>query len=352
VLGPPSDVGPSTAALLKAAEERGIPCSRLNGHCLIRLGYGRFQKRIQATLTSETRQIAVDLASDKEKTNLLLRDAGLPVPRQRKAYGVREAVRAAEQIGYPVVVKPLNSNHGQGISIKLTTPEQVEAAFERAREYSEAVLVEGYIAGADYRMLVVNGQLVAAARRVPAHVVGDGVHSIDELVEQVNQDPRRGVGHGNVLTRIEIDEMAERLLADQGYRRETVLHRGVTVCLRATANLSTGGTAIDVTDSVDPDNRDMAIRAIRAIGLDVAGVDFITTDIRASYRETGGAMCEVNACPGLRMHLAPSEGLPRDVAGPIIDMLFPPGAPPRRFPSQVLQGPMARRLRPACWPTS
>ncbi|MGF6786140.1 cyanophycin synthetase [Paraburkholderia sp. 35.1] len=321
------DVGPSTAALVSAAMKRAIPCTRLNRGSLIRLGYGRFQKSIKASLTSETRQIAVDLASDKGETNRILRDAGLPVPRQRKVYSARDAVHGAEQIGYPVVIKPLDSNHGQGVSVEVTTSEQVELAFERAQEYSEAVLVESYIPGSDYRMLVVNDQLLAVARRIPAHVLGDGVHTIEELVEEVNQDPRRGAGHENVLTRVELDGVAERFLADKGYGPKTVPVAGEIVYLCATANLSTGGTAIDVTDRVHPDNREMAVRAIRAIGLDVGGADFITTDISAPYRETGGAMCEVNACPGLRMHLAPTEGTPRDVAGPIIDMLFPPGAP-------------------------
>lgn len=321
------DVGPSTAALVSAAGKRAIPCTRLNGESLILLGYGRFQKRIKATLTSETRQIAVDQASDKEETNRTLHDAGLPVPRQRKVYNAGDAVDSAERIGYPVVVKPLDSNHGQGISIKLTRPEQVELAFERAQEYSRGVLVESYIPGSDHRMLVVNGELLAVARRIPAHVVGDGVHTVEELVEEVNNDPRRGVGHENVLTRVELDGAAKQLLDDKGFSPETVPKPGETVYLCATANLSTGGTAIDVTDSVHPDNREMAVRAIRAIGLDVGGVDFITTDISASYRQAGGAICEVNACPGLRMHLAPSDGTPRDVAGPIIDMLFPPGAP-------------------------
>jgi cyanophycin synthetase len=321
------DMGPSTAALVSAARKRAIPCMRLNGNSLIRLGYGRFQKRIKATLTSETRQIAVDLASDKEETNKILRDAGLPVPRQRKVYRARDAVRSAADIGYPVVIKPLDCNHGQGVSSRLTTPKQVELAFDRAREYSEGVLVESYIPGSDYRMLVVNNRLLAAAARIPAHVVGDGIHTIGELVEKVNADPRRGVGHENVLTLVVLDDVAEGLLADKGYSAATVPEAGEIVYLSATANLSTGGTSIDVTDSVHPDNREMAVRAIRAIGLDVGGVDFISTDISASYRETGGAICEVNACPGLRMHLAPSVGTPRDVAEPIIDMLFPPHAP-------------------------
>ncbi|MFL9937436.1 ATP-grasp domain-containing protein, partial [Paraburkholderia sp. RL18-103-BIB-C] len=287
----------------------------------------RFQKRIKATLTSETRQLAVDIASDKEETNRTLRDAGLPVPRQRKVYRACDAVVSAEQLGYPVVVKPLDCNHGQGVSIKLTTPEQVELAYKRARKYSHAVLVESYIPGSDYRMLVVNDQLAAVARRVPAHVVGDGLHTVQQLVEEANRDPRRGVGHENVLTRIELGDTAQSVLGAAGYDFETVPAPGESVYVCATANLSTGGTSIDVTDQVHPDNREMAVRAVKAIGLDVAGVDFITTDIASSYREVGGAMCEVNASPGLRMHLAPSEGPARDVAGAIVDMLYPSGTP-------------------------
>jgi cyanophycin synthetase len=321
------EVGPSTAALMKAAVDRAIPCTRMNADSLICLGYGRFQKRIKATLTSETRQLAVDIASDKEATNRILRDAGLPVPRQRKVYHACDALASAEQLGYPVVVKPLDCNHGRGVSIKLTTSEQVKFAFERARKYSHAVLVESYVPGCDYRMLVVNDQLVAVAKRVPAHVIGDGLHTVEQLVEEANRDPRRGEGHENVLTRIELGEMAQSVLAAAGYDFETVPARGETVYLCATANLSTGGTSIDVTDRVHPDNREMAVRAVKVIGLDVAGVDFITTDIASSYRDVGGAMCELNASPGLRMHLAPSEGAARDVAGPIIDMLFPSGTP-------------------------
>jgi cyanophycin synthetase len=331
------DVGPSTAALMRAASERGVPCTRLGTNSLLRLGYGRYQKRLKSTLTSETRQLSVDIASDKEDTNRTLRDAGLPVPRQCKVYAVREAMASAEHLGYPVVVKPLNANHGQGVSVKLTTAEEVEAAFKRARAYSHAVLVESYIPGLDYRMLVVNDHVVAVAKRVPAHVVGDGEQTIAQLVDATNLDPRRGEGHENVLTRVKLDATALGLLAKAGYEPESVPARGETVYLCATANLSTGGTSIDVTDIVHPDNRDMAIRATGAIGLDVAGIDFISSDIASSYRETGGAICEVNACPGLRMHLAPSEGKPRDVAGPIIDMLYPPGTP-RTIPIAAITG--------------
>jgi cyanophycin synthetase len=331
------ELGPSTAALLQAAAVRGIPCMRIGADSLLRLGYGRYQKRLKATLTSETRQLAVDLASDKEETNRTLFDAGVPVPRQCKVYSAREAVARANELGFPVVVKPLDANHGHGVSVKLATDEEVEIAFERACAYSRAVLVESYICGADYRMLVINNQLIAVARRMPAHVVGDGRHTIAELVDAVNCDPRRGVGHENVLTRIELDDIALGVLGKSGYTPDTVPESGEIVYLCATANLSTGGISIDVTDHVHPENREMAMRAARAIGLDVVGIDFITPDIASSYRESGGAICEVNACPGLRMHLAPTEGAPRDVAGPIIDMLYPSGTP-RTIPIASITG--------------
>jgi len=323
------EFGPSTGSLVKAAEERDIPWLRLNQYSLVQFGQGRYQQRIQATTTGRTSNIAVDLASDKEETNGILRDLGLPVPQQLLVRTRRDAIRAAERVGYPVVLKPLAGNHGRGVSINLRTPDEVETAFDKASEHGKTILVESYIEGFDHRLLVVNGDLVAAAKRVPGHVVGDGKHSIGELVDIVNEDPRRGVGHEKVLTRLEFDHQAERLLAKLGYDHETVPEKDEFVYLRSTANLSTGGTAIDVTDVIHPDNREMAIRAINAIDLDIGGVDFLTKDITESYREAGGGICEVNAGPGFRMHVAPSEGTPRDVAGPVIDMLFPPETPSR-----------------------
>jgi len=321
--------GPSTASLVAAAEERDIPWLRLNRHSLVQFGHGRYQHRIQATTTGMTSNIAVELASDKEETNSILRDLGLPVPKQKVVRRARDAVRAAERIGYPVVLKPLAGNHGRGVAINLRSPEDVEAGFEKAREHGSTIIVESYIEGFDHRLLVVNGELVAAAKRVPGHVVGDDKHTIGQLVDIVNDDPRRGVGHEKVLTRLEFDHEAEKLLAKLGYDRDTVPKKKEVVYLRSTANLSTGGTAIDVTDIIHPDNRDMAIRSIKAIGLDIGGVDFLTHDITVSYRDAGGGICEVNAGPGFRMHVAPSEGTPRDVAGPVIDMLFPKDSPSR-----------------------
>ena len=240
-----------------------------------------------------------------------------------------DAVRAAKLIGFPVVLKPLAGNHGRGVSINLKKPEEVEVAFEKAREHGRTIIVESYIEGFDHRLLVIDGELVAAAKREPGHVVGDGKHTIEQLVDIVNEDPRRGVGHEKVLTRLEFDHQAERLLKKIGYDKDTVPKKDEVVYLRSTANLSTGGTALDVTDTIHPDNREMAIRAIKAIGLDIGGVDFLTKDITLSYREAGGAICEVNAGPGFRMHVAPSEGTPRDVGGAVVDMLFPPDTPTR-----------------------
>jgi cyanophycin synthetase len=325
------ELGPSTASLVNAAEERGIPYLRLNKYSLVQFGHGAYQQRIQATITSKTPHIAVEISCDKEDTHNLLRDLGLPVPSQRMIYNPRSAVRAARSIGYPVVLKPLNANHGRGVSINLTTDEQVESAFAFAREHGSgrAVLVESFVEGFDHRMLVVNNELVAVAKRVPGHVVGNGKSSVSELVDEVNEDPRRGIGHEKVLTRLELDRPALELLENAGFDADTVLPEGEIFYLRKTANLSTGGTAIDLTDVVHPDNREMAERAIRAVGLDVGGVDFLTRDITESYKEVGGAIVEVNAAPGFRMHVAPSEGEPRDVAGKVMDMLFPPGTPTR-----------------------
>ncbi|MCJ7591490.1 MAG: cyanophycin synthetase [Woeseiaceae bacterium] len=331
------EFGPSTASLVKAAEERDIPWLRLNRYSLVQFGHGRYQQRIQATTTSRTSNIAVELAGDKEETNSILRDLGLPVPKQIMVRTRRDAARAAKRIGFPVVTKPLDGNHGRGVSINLKSDEEVETGFDKASEHGSTIIVESYIEGFDHRLLVVDGKLVAAAKRVPGHVVGDGKLNIEQLVEIVNLDPRRGVGHEKVLTRLEFDHQAERLLAKLGYDRNTVPAKDEIVFLRSTANLSTGGTAIDVTDSIHPDNREMAIRAINAIGLDIGGVDFLTHDITESYRNAGGGICEVNAGPGFRMHVAPSQGTPRDVAGPVIDMLFPPDSP-SRIPIAAITG--------------
>ncbi len=320
-------LGPSTASIVHAAEARNIPWIRLNAQSLIQLGYGCFQQRIQATITGRTPHIAVELASDKEETNTILANLGLPVPMQRLVQSADDAIAAAARIGYPVVTKPFNGNHGRGVSIRLFTPDQVVAGFERAVAISRSVIVESFIAGHDHRMLVVNGELVAVSKREPGKVTGDGVSTIAQLVAAVNRDPRRGIGHEKVLTQLELDSQATMLMEKLGYTATTVPPLGESVYLRLTANLSTGGTATDMTDVVHPDNAEMAVRAIKAIGLDVGGVDFLSPDITQSFKDIGGAICEVNAAPGFRMHMAPSEGRPRDVAGKVIDMLFPDRAP-------------------------
>ena len=333
------ELGPSTASLVHAAEKRDIPWIRLNEYSLIQFGQGKYQERIQATITSKTNHIAVEMSCDKEDTHVMLNDLGLPVPQQKMVYSESDAVRAAHRIGLPVVVKPLNANHGRGVSINLLSEEQVREGYRHAKEHStsRAILVESFLTGLDHRMLVINGELVAVAKRVPGHVVGDGSSTIEELVAVVNSDPRRGIGHAKVLTRLELDHQAKRLLSDEGLNESSILEKGKIFYLRSTANLSTGGTAIDLTDVVHPDNKSMAERAIKAIGLDVGGVDFLTDDISQSYKEIGGGIVEVNAAPGFRMHVAPSEGEPRDVAGKVIEMLFPEGSP-SRIPIAAITG--------------
>ncbi|MFQ8430138.1 cyanophycin synthetase [Amaricoccus sp. W119] len=330
-------LGPTALALVHAAEARDIPWARLNEASMIQVGQGKYAKRIEAALTSQTSHIAVEIASDKELCARLLSDLGLPVPRQIFVRDAEDAADAARDIGYPVVVKPVDGNHGRGVAVDLGSDDEVAAAYERAAEQGSGVVVESMILGDDHRLFVVNGELVAAARRMPGHVIGDGRRTIAELVDQVNEDPQRGVGHENMLTRLELDETAEALLGERGYTPESVPPEGEVIYLRRTANISTGGTAIDVTDVIHPDNKLMAERAIRGVGLDIGGVDFLTTDITRSFRETGGAICEINAGPGMRMHIAPSEGRSRDVGGKVIEMLFPPGTP-SRIPIAALTG--------------
>lgn len=322
-------LGPTTRALVEEAERRGIPTMRLDDRSLIQLGYGKHQQRLRASISGRTPLIAVEAAGDKDLTKTLLAGAGVPVPRGAVVRSAAEAVREAERLGYPLVTKPLDGNHGRGVSIGLTSPEQVAWGYEQAAQHGRRVVVEQQLQGADHRILVVGGKMVAVAKRVPAHVVGDGQHSIAELVEMVNQDPRRGDGHEKVMTKIRIDAHVVELLARAGLTPDSVPTAGETVYLRATANLSTGGTAVDCTDDIHPENVAIAQRAALTIGLDIAGIDFIAPDIRRSVRETGGGVIEVNAAPGFRMHLEPSEGKPRDVAGPVIDMLFPRGRPSR-----------------------
>ena len=319
--------GPSTQAILEEAISRDIPWQRLNSGSLVQLGHGVNQRRIRATMTSLTSSLAVDIASDKELTNRLLAAAGLPVPTSEVVRRADDAVRIAKRIGYPVVVKPLDGNHGRGVAINLQDDAAVLAAFSEAYDQSRRgdVLVESFITGKDYRVLVVGGHMIAIAERVPAHVIGDGVKTVVGLVETTNADPRRGVGHEKVLTRIEVDDGAVELVKDQGYEMTDVPPRGEMVKLALTGNMSTGGISIDRTFEAHPDNIDIAEEAARVVGLDIAGIDFLCPDITQPVRETGGAICEVNAAPGFRMHSHPTIGEPQYVAKPVVDLMFPPG---------------------------
>jgi cyanophycin synthetase len=330
-------LGPSTRSLIKAAEARGIPWFRLNDQSLIQLGHGRYQKRIEATCTSNTGLIGTEIAKDKSLAYRILSDLGLPVPKQRVVYTLKRALDAAEKIGFPVVLKPVDGNHGRGVTVNVQNAAQVEAAYDAAKEHGDAVIVEGMIRGYDHRLLVIGGKLEAAARRMPGHVVGDGKQTVKQLVDVVNRDPRRGIGHEKELTQIQLDTQALACLTERGMTLDSVPKPGEVVLLRYTANLSTGGTAIDVTDVIHPDNREMAERAIKAVGLDIGGVDFISEDITVSYKDNRAGICEVNAGPGFRMHVAPSEGKPRDIAGKVMDMLFPPGTR-ARVPIAALTG--------------
>ncbi len=316
-------LGPSTQSLVDAARRRGIPVSRLDTQSLIQLGYGARQRRIRASITGVTSHVAVELAGDKHRTREMLRGAGLPAPRGFLVRDMEEARAAAAQLGWPLVVKPLDANHGRGVTLDVADDAGLERAVTAARLHARRVIVEERLTGDDHRFLVVGGKVVAVARRVPASVTGDGAATVEALVARANRDPRRGAGHANVLTRIGLDAETDRVLARQGFDRGSVPAAGVEVRLRDTANLSTGGTAEDCTDRVHPDIIFIAEQAASLIGLDVAGIDLLSPDISRPIAETGGGIVEINAAPGLRMHLAPSTGTPRDVAGPIIDHLFP-----------------------------
>jgi cyanophycin synthetase len=322
-------LGPTTQSLVDEARLRDIPSIRLDEQSLVQLGYGKYQQRIRAAVTSKTSSLAVEIASDKELTSRLLHDVGLPVPRNVLVYSVEDAIEAAEELGYPVVTKPLDVSHGRGVSLNLLNAEQVRWGFAQAAEHRTSVLVEQFLHGRDFRVVVINDQVVAAAERVPAHVIGDGEHTIAQLIDIVNSDPRRGFDHEKVLTRITVNQQATRLLEQAGYTLETVLPAGERFFLRSTANISTGGTAIDCTNEVHHETAEIARRAARVVGLDIAGIDIITTDITKPLFESRGGIIEVNAGPGFRMHLQPSQGRPRNVAAPVIDMLFPAGTPSR-----------------------
>jgi len=322
-------LGPSTGSIVEEAIKRKIPWIRLNRHSLVQLGYGINQKRVQATVASSTSSIAVEIACDKEETKNLLEAASVPVPRGRVVYDEEDLESALKRIGYPVVIKPVGGNHGRGATINITNWDDAVTALAAAKRISRGVIVEKFITGYDHRLLVINYQFVAAAKRTPALIVGDGKKSIQELVYIVNSDPRRGYGHEKVLTAIKIDDTTLAILQEKNLTVDSILPAGEELHLKRTANLSTGGTSTDVTDMVHPYNVFMAERISRIIGLDICGIDIMTPDIREPMHENGGAVLEVNAGPGFRMHIAPIEGLPRNVAEPVIDMLYPPGSSSR-----------------------
>ncbi|KAA9338227.1 cyanophycin synthetase [Hymenobacter busanensis] len=322
-------IGPSTYSIVAEAASRGIPYIQLKHSNVIQLGYGVNQKRIWATTTSSTSHAGVEIAGNKNRTKAMLGAAGVPVPRGTTVYDADELREAIEKLGFPIVTKPLDGNHGKGASINLNSWKEALAGFKAAQVYSRAVIVEQFIEGFDFRMLVINGKLVAAAKRTPAAVTGDGVSTIQQLVDKVNEDPRRGVGHEKVLTQIKIDKHTQQILKAKELTAKSVLPAGETLYLKSTANISTGGTASDVTDQVDPYNVLMAERVAGIVGLDICGIDVLTTDIAIPLNETRGAVIEVNAAPGFRMHISPADGLPRNVAAPVVDMLFPQGSTAR-----------------------
>ncbi|MGB0887157.1 MAG: cyanophycin synthetase [Vicingaceae bacterium] len=322
-----SRLGPSTGSIVQEAEERGIPWIRLNKYSLCQLGYGANQKRIQATVTSETSSIGVELACDKEDTKFLLEQAEVEVPKGEIIRRESSLEDSCDYVGFPLVIKPIDGNHGRGITVDINNYDDALIAFRHAKESSRSgsIIVEKFVKGEDYRLLVVNNVLVAAAIRTPANVIGNGKSTIQELIDEVNSDERRGYGHENVLTKITTNELTQTIIKDAGYTLDSVLEDGKQLILKDTANLSTGGTAEDVTDIVHPANIAMAERISKIIDLDICGIDIMTTDITKPLSETGGAVLEVNAGPGFRMHLAPTSGLPRNVAAPVIDKLFPKG---------------------------
>lgn len=319
-------LGPSTGCIVDEAARRGIPYIRLNKHSLVQLGYGVHQKRIRATIASTTSNIAVDIACDKEETKFLLENAEIPVPKGtiiRTEVGLQEAI---DRFNYPLVIKPVDGNHGKGATTNITNWEQAVKALEGAQKYGRSVIVEKFIQGYDFRILVINYKFICAALRTPAAVTGDGIHNIQWLIDETNKDPRRGYGHEKVLTQITIDDFTWKMLNDKGYTLETIPAKGEQVLLKPTANLSTGGTSTDVTDEVHPENIFMCERIAKIVGLDICGIDIMAPDLRMPVTANGGAILEVNAAPGFRMHIEPAEGLPRNVAEPVIDMLFPKGS--------------------------
>jgi len=335
--GEASRLGPSTTAIFEAAKRRGIPVTRVGEEDLLTLGYGHKQRRVWATLTGQTSVLASDLASDKELTKKILADGGIPVPEGMVVEDAAAAVWAWERLDCPVAIKPVSSNQGKGVTLNVTCAAEVERAFHIATGHDRRVIVEEYIAGQQYRVCVVNGKMAAAAERIPAYIVGDGLHTVSELVNLVNSDPARGESHEKPLTKIQIDTVAVTVLARQELTPASVPEAGQVAYIRENANLSTGGTAVDITDFIHPDNVLLAERAAALVGLDIAGVDLVTGDITKPITLGSGAVIEVNAAPGIRMHHYPSAGTPRDVGARIVDYLFP-GDNHGRIPIMAITG--------------
>jgi cyanophycin synthetase len=322
-------LGPSTSALIEEARRRNIPVRRMNSGSLVQLGLGARLRRIQAAMSDFTSAIAVDIAQDKEETRRVLEGIGLPVPEGRTATSLDDALEIGREIGFPVVLKPLDASKGRGFSGRLDDELALRRAWPGTQEFSRTVVVEEFVEGRDFRILVVAGRLVAVAERISARVTGDGEQTVRELVETANADPRRGTGHERTLTRIPLDERTEEFLRETGHSLDSVPARGEVVRLCATANLSTGGTALDRTEEIHPDNTTACEMAAGVVGLDIAGIDVVTPDISVPFRQNGARIIEVNAAPGLRMHTHPCDGPGRNVAAPIIDMLYPPGTESR-----------------------
>lgn len=320
------NLGPSTQSIVSEAKNRSIPVIRLNDDSYVQLGHGIYQRRIQATIIDSTSAIGVEIADDKQQTKDLLSKMGVPVPKGYSVETLSEALEAAKSIGYPVTIKPISGNHGRGVTTNILTPADLETSFQNAKEFSDNFVVEKFLSGADYRMLVIDGKFIAAARRDPAFIVGDGSSTIRELIDKINLDPNRGFGHEKILTRIKIDNMTERLLKQKQLTLKSVIPKDEKLYIKSTANLSAGGIAIDVTDEVHPMTKTITERISKIIGLNVIGIDIITSDHRIPLSNNNGGIIEVNAAPGFRMHLNPYEGKPRNVAGAIVDMLFPSGS--------------------------
>lgn len=317
--------GPSTQAIVDAAIERGIPVTRIGKGSILQLGYGKYHKKMEGTLSDRTSCISVDIACDKVISKELLSQVGIPVPKGTVCMKLDEAKEAAREIGFPIVIKPINGNQGKGVSLNIQSIDEIPDAFRIAAEISENILVEEYVKGNDYRVLVVGNQIAAVSLRVPAHVMADGKHTIAQLVELKNRDERRGECHEKPLTKIKIDEISMNVLKKQGYTPDSIAKNGLRIYLKANANISTGGEAIDVTERIHPYNQELAIRAAKTIGLDIAGVDFTCLDISKPLYLHNGVIIEINASPGIRMHLFPSKGKSRKIGNAIVDMMFPYG---------------------------